>query len=349
MKPTSLKNVRELAQAAGVSVATVSRVLNNHPNVHPKTRARVLALIESSGFRPSVVAQRLASGGTGQLCFLLANRSIVHSFHSRILHGVEQYCRQHHRDVVFTTFEYGPDEAMPSAALPRIVNDRPSIDGLVVAGTNYPTLMHYLESLELPHVVFGNNLVTGSLTLPSRACVNFEERGGARQATEFLLDLGHRAIAFVGNLTRPWFDRRARGYRDAMRARELAEVVIDIPDKDDGIELGLASLPSLLACNPRPTAVLAQDDETACGLLDGFRRIGLRVPEQVSVMGYDDIAEIRHLRPALTTVRVPKERLGWTMAERILAPPTPGVVRTQFTLPVELVVRDSCRAPEHVL
>jgi LacI family transcriptional regulator len=342
VEPGSLKNVRDVARAAGVSVATISRVLNNHPNVSGRTREKVLALIRKSGFRPDANARRLAHGSSGQLCFLLSNRDIVHSFHSRVLKGVEDYCRQFHRQVIFTTFNYEAGEPMPSENLPRVVREHRAVDGLLIAGANYPSLPRYVERIGLPYVVFGNNLVTGSLALPCKACVCFDEQGGGRQATEFLLDLGHHAIAFVGDLSKPWYARRFEGYREALAARGLPPAAVDIDDQDDCVAAGQRALPAVLRLEPKVTAILAQDDETACGLLDGLNRLGISVPGEMSLMGYDDIAEIRYLRPALTTVRVPKERIGWNMAEKILGMEGGEPSRSRAPLPVEVVIRDSC-------
>lgn len=345
--PIVLRTVRDVARAARVSVATVSRVLNQHPNVSRKTRARVLALIRESGFRPDAIARQLVRGRSGQLCFLLSNRDIVHSFHSRVLKGVEDYCRQHHRQVAFTRLDYLPEETLPTEDLPRIVREHRAIDGLLIAGTNYPTLLRYVESLRLPYVLFGNNLVTGSLALPKRNSVSFDEQGGAREATEFLIQLGHRRVTFVGDLAKPWYLRRYEGYRSAMKAQGLVPAGVDIPDEQDCVQLGRRALPVLLRAHPETTAILAQDDETACGLLEGLRNLGIRVPEEISLVGYDDIAEIQYLTPALTTVRVPKEKVGWTMADFLL---TIIEKKSAFSspppLPTELVIRSSCGRPK---
>ncbi|MGC8794685.1 MAG: LacI family DNA-binding transcriptional regulator [Bryobacteraceae bacterium] len=345
MAPKAFKTVHDVARAAGVSVATISRVLNQHPNVSAKTRERVLALIQQSGFRPNAIARRLAHGRTGLLCFLLSNRDITHSFHSRVLKGVEDYCQQQHRQVIFTTFDYGPDDAMPADTLPRIVREYRAIDGVLVAGTNYPNLLRYFAEADLPYVLFGNNLVTGGLALPRKFSVCFDERAGAREAVEFLAELGHRHITFVGDLSHPWYQRREQGYRDAMESRGLRPASLDIRGESDCTELGRRAVPLLLRQYPRTTAILAQDDETACGVLENLEKVGLRVPRDISLMGYDDIAEIRYLKPALTTVRVPKARIGWQMAESLAARVAGKPVRLSVPLATELVIRDSCARP----
>ncbi|MCC7499690.1 MAG: LacI family DNA-binding transcriptional regulator [Bryobacterales bacterium] len=336
------KTVHDVARAAGVSVATISRVLNQHPNVSQGTREKVLALIEQSGFRPNAIARRLAQGRSGMLCFLLANRDIIHSFHSRVLKGVEDYCRQHHRQVIFTRFDYGPNDAMPAETLPRMVREYRAIDGVLVAGTNYPNLLQYFSSVELPYVLFGNNLVTGSLALPAKHAVSFDEQAGARDATQFLFELGHRHITFVGNLALHWYLRRQHGYASVMNRYGLPPATIDIRDEADCVELGRRSVPLLLRQFPRTTAILAQDDETAIGIMETLRRLEIRVPQDISLMGYDDISEIRYLRPALSSVRVPKAAIGWQMAET-LAGVAPGKrTRALPPLATELVIRDSC-------
>jgi DNA-binding LacI/PurR family transcriptional regulator len=339
----TLKTVHDVARAAGVSVATVSRVLNQHPNVSRKTRERVMALIDESGFRPNAIARRLVHGRSGQICFLLSNRDIVHSFHSRVLKGAEDYCRQSHNQVVFATVGYRLDDDLPSIELPRIIREHGSIDGILLAGTNYPNLCRYMEELGLPYVIFGNNLLTGSLAYPRKHAVCFDEQGGAHEAVRFLIELGHRRIAWVGNLTKAWYRRRYEGYRVAMKSKRLTLSLVDLKDEPNDEELGRRALPMLLRRFPKTTAILAQDDEAACGLLEGLRKLGIRVPEDISLVGYDDIAEIRYVTPPLTTVRVPKEKVGWAMADLLFRSiAAEDVLPDPVPLPTELVLRDSC-------
>jgi DNA-binding LacI/PurR family transcriptional regulator len=341
-----IKTVYDIAKAAGVSVATVSRVLNGFPNVAADTRERVLALIQKSGFRPNVNARRLVHGRSGQVCFLLSNRDVVHSFHSRILMGAADYCRQKGHHVVFAAFEYGANEEYPNQALPPIIHEHGGVEGLLLAGVNYPPFLNYIESLGIRYVLFGNNLVTGSLGLPRQNAVCFDEKEGARQAAAFLLQLGHTRATFVGDRSRPWYERRFRGFEEAMRAARQPAQVVDLHDQASAFHLGAAAVPVVLRDYPETTAIVAQDDETACGVLDSLRRLGVRVPEDLSVVGYDDITEIQYLHPALTTVRVAKEKIGWAMADLLYNPQTAGRRRGGLVLPTELVIRDSCRKLE---
>ena len=263
--------------------------------------------------------------------------------------GVEDHCRRSGQDVVFTTFQYEPTDRFPTAAMPRILGERGSMEGLLVAGTNYPNFLAYLNSLRQPYVYFGNNLVTGSLELPASGCVSFDETGGGRLAAEYLADLGHRRLAFAGDLSRSWYRRRYEGFAAALRERSIEPVLIDSAAPPDAFELGRHAAEVLLRDHPAVTAVLAQDDETACGLLDVLRRRGVPVPATLSVMGYDDISEIQYLTPALTTIRVPKEEIGRTMASELLhlrghgAHPRPAAL-----LEASVIVRDSCAPPKNL-
>lgn len=346
MTRKQLVTVYDVARTARVSPATVSRVLNQPENVSRRTRLRVLSVIRQSGFRPNVNARRLANGASAQICFLLGNRALAHSFHSRILQGVADHCKQKHHQVAFTSFEYGADDTLPNENLPVIIRENAGIEGLVVAGTNYPVFLKYIEGLNIPYVLFGNNLLTGSLALPRKNAVCFDEQGGAEAAAELLIELGHRHVTFIGDLSKIWYRRRYRGYGRVMKARKLAPAAVDVQDDPDCFQLGQRAVATMIRKYPKTTAVLAQDDETACGILAGLRKLRIRVPEEISLVGYDDIAEIQYMQPALTTVRVFKEKIGSTMAEELLrliggerCRVSPVVIGT------ELVIRESCAKP----
>jgi DNA-binding LacI/PurR family transcriptional regulator len=332
--------IRDVARAARVSAATVSRVLNQNPSVKPDIRDRVLAVISSSGFRPNANARRLVQGGSGQVCFLLANRDVGDSFHSCILKGVEDYSRGQHYQVVYARFDYDAHTVLPTNDLPRILREHGGVEGVVLAGANYPSMVRYLEDLALPYVLFGNNLVNESAAYPKQNAVAFDEERGAREAVEFLLELGHRRITFIGDLSMQWYRRRFQGYRAAMLARKLRPAAVDLQERD-AVELGRRAVPDLVRRYPGATAILTQDDETAVGVLESLRRIRVRVPEDISVVGYDDAREGRYLNPPLTTVRVPKERVGEMLAERLFQRIAGGAAPA-LMLETEMVIRESC-------
>lgn len=347
MARRELKTVYDIARAAGVSAATVSRVLNGYVSVTPATRDRVLKLIEESGFRPNTNARRLVRGYPGQICFLLANRAMVHSFHSRILMGVENYCRQVAQDVVFATFRYGPDDRFPNDSVPHIIRERSGTEGILLAGTNYPNFLHFLTSLGLPYVFYGNNLVTGSLELPTERCVCFDEHSGGALAAAWLAGLGHRRLVFAGDLGKPWYERRFNGFRAGLAECAIVPGLIDVRDAADTFQLGRQAAATLLRDHSTATAVLAQDDQTACGMLEELRLAGVQVPADISLMGYDDIGEIQYLHPSLTTVRVPKEEIGRSMATELFRLRESGSSSQPVPLLAPgIIARDSCSRPK---
>jgi DNA-binding LacI/PurR family transcriptional regulator len=126
-----------------------------------------------------------------------------------------------------------------------------------------------------------------------------------------------------------------------MRAKKLPAIAVDVGGERDAFDLGRRSAPELIRRYPATTAVLTQDDETACGVLESLRRLRIRVPDDISIVGYDDIREARYLTPPLTTVRVPKELVGRTMAEQLFRR-IEGRAAPAATLRTELVIRDSC-------
>jgi len=336
-----IKTIHDVAREAGVSVATVSRVLNQNPTVSTEMRQRVLAVISASGFRPNVNARRLVRGASGQVCFLLANRDLGDSFHSRILKGVEDYSRQQHHQVVYARFDYDARTVLPNGDLPRILREDGGVEGVVLAGANHPSLTRYLDSLSIPYILFGNNLVRDSAAYPKENAVGFDEARGAREATEFLLELGHTNVAFIGDLSLQWYRRRFEGYQSAMRAKKHPAAAVDLGGESDAFALGQKSATELIRRYPAITAVLTQDDETACGVLESLRRLRIQVPDDISIVGYDDIREARYVTPPLTTVRVPKEMVGQTMAEQLFRR-IEGHAAPAVMLGTELVIRDSC-------
>ena len=300
-----------------------------------------MAAIAQSGFRPNANARRLVHGASGQVCFLLANRDLSDSFHSRILKGIEDYSRQQRHQVVYASVDYSPNTVLPNPDLPRILREDGGVEGVILAGVNYPTLIRYIESLSLAYVVFGNNLVRDSGAYPKFNAVEFDEGRGAREAAEFLIELGHRHVVFIGDLSMLWYRRRFEGYQAAMKAKNLQPAAINLLQEKDGVDLGRRAVAELIRKHSCATAVLAQDDETACGVMAALRCLGIRVPGDISVVGFDDIRAADYLTPPLTTVRVPKEQVGWKMAEmlfqRIERKPAPAVM-----LGTELVIRGSC-------
>ena len=326
---------REIAAAASVSVATVSRVLNGSSRVAPDVRAVVLEAAARLDFDPS---QRTK---TKALAFVLSNRTMLHPYHSRILTGAEAYCGAHGWEIVFLSFNYSPVIPWKELSLPKVVQRRDMVQGLILAGTASANLLELLNHRGIQYVVFGNNVIGDAKQLKNDAIFS-DEIQGSHDMTRYLVDLGHRDIWYVGNTRLPWFARAYQGYRRAMEEAGLEPRQSSI-DSEDATEMGYLGTKSLLARNEPVTAIFAGSDATASGVYKGLRDSGLRIPKDVSVAGCDDTLG-SCLYPSLTTIREFPEQMGKQMVELLLNRiAKPGQPPERVTIPTELIKRDSCR------
>lgn len=338
--------IREVAADAGVGTATVSRVLNEPWRVSPATIERVKASIEKLGYKPNFRARLLARGNSGTICFLLANRPFISSIHAEILQGAAQQADIMGVQVVYTSSRYSPNAAPGEIQMPQILAARGLIDGVVLAGTNYPNIIKAIEELELPYVVFGTNYVnTDGNRL--RNAVYVDEETGAYQATKHLISLGHKKIIYIGDVSFPWHKHRYEGYAKAMgEAGIKAEPPVGSM-QSGSLQMGSDAVEELCEAGKQFTALFAGGDIVAYGAIRALRNRGFVVPEDVSVVGFNDDEMASISEPPLTTVRVPTEEIGARcvlMLDEIIRngehPAEP------ITLPVDLVVRESTAPPK---
>ncbi len=328
--------LKEIASAANVSVATVSRVLNGNSRVDPDMRKNVLAAAADLDIDFS---QR---NKTKALAFLLSNRAKQHAFHSSVLLGAEAYCASRGWELIVQSSNYSPQIAGSEIHPPNVVQRRDIIRGVILAGTNSPNLLELLTEKSVPFVVLGNN-VTGEVAQPHYDMVFSDDIQGGHDATRYLFSLGHQHIWFVGNTRLPWFARCYEGYRRAMVEAGLTPRNSSI-DSEDETDIGYLGTKSLLSKGEPVTAIFAGNDPTAHGVYKALRDSGLSVPDDVSVVGCDDTVG-SWLYPTLTTIREFPEQLGKQMVELLLNRiANPGRDSEQITLPTELIKRDSCRA-----
>ncbi len=328
--------LQEIASVARVSVATVSRVLNGNNRVDPAIQRAVL---DAAAELNVDVSQR---NKTKALAFLLSNRALLHSYHSRILMGAEAFCSAHGWDIVFLSFDYPRNLHWKELHLPRVVQRRDVVRAVILAGSNSSNLIELLDHKGIPSVVLGNNVFGDPMNFKNNDVIFADDIQGGQDMTRYLLSLGHRDIWFVGNTGLPWFARCFDGYRTAMEAAGLEPQQSAIHSEDD-TEAGYLGTKSLLASGHAVTAIFAGNDQTAHGVYKALRDRGLSVPEDISVVGCDDTVGAL-LYPPLTTIREFPEQLGKQMVQMILnriAEPGQGPQRA--TVPTELIKRDSCR------
>lgn len=325
--------IQDVAIAAGVSTATVSRTVSSPDKVSEATRRSVEAAIERTGYSPNVAARNLRQGRTGGILALVPN--IANPFFSEILAGISAVLRENGLNLIVADSETLPDNR---AALVEYA-DRSRADGLIVLDGRVPPAL--LTGRRCPPVVLACEWIDG-LAAPG---VRADNAMGARLAVEHLAALGHTRI---GHVSGPPHNVLTLSRRDAFLAAMTAAGLPVRPEwqlaGDFSFEWGRCSAEAFVALADRPTAVFCASDTIACGLIGAFTRAGIAVPGDISVVGFDDIDLAAHTAPPLTTIRQPRRRLGTIAAEMLLD--TLAGERARFeTVPVELIVRGSTAPP----
>lgn len=338
MKKRSNKiKLSDVARAAEVSTATVSRFVGSRGGINPETRARIIAAASRLGFDLE------RSRKSRIIVFLLSNRGVLHPFHSAVLMGAQTYCAEHDYAMLFLPFHYPVSSGVSELRLPEILEQRKLVSGVIAAGTNSESLLRLLARKGIPWVALGNNLIASDgHDLSGGGAVYFDDVSGAYELTRYLQSLGHRHIAFVGNLSLPWYHRRYQGYARAMHEAGL-ETQVNDRNFREGEEMGYMAAKLMLQQGRVPTAIFAGDDAAARGVYGAARDSGLRIPDDLSVAGFNDTLEASALHPPLTSVRVFTDEVGKQLAETLLQQifrPRPEGQRVN--LPTQLIRRESC-------
>jgi DNA-binding LacI/PurR family transcriptional regulator len=327
--------IQEVANEGGVSIATVSRVINGSDSVTPELRERVLKAARKLNYNLD------GKNKARIIAFVLSNRAVFSPFHASVLVGAEAYCAAHDYGLLYMPLQYPSSVSWQNLHLPQILQRRDTIGAVIVAGTNSQNLLDLLTHKGIPFVVLGNNVV-GEWKKEEYSAVYFDDIEGAYEATRYLQSLGHRRIAYVGNYRLPWFARRYEGYRRAMEEARLTPLFNDF-DSSHPEEVGYLATKSILKSGEAVTAIFAGEDVAARGAYKAIHEGRLRVPDDISVVGFDD-TEAAALNPPLTSVRVFTEQAGKQMAEMVLKKISqPELGPEVVTIPTQLVKRESAR------
>ena len=336
--------LRELAKEVGVSPSTVSRVLNRDPNVRVSetSRSRILDLAAATGYRPNRLARSLKLQRTNVIGMLIPD--ITNPLFSALFRAVDEVASAAGYHVILCNTGDSADRLRQH--LDALSEGH--VDGLLLATAHRTDpVVETLRRRRLPYI-----LVSRRNENSDEAWVVPDDRQGAHIAVEHLVKLGHQRIAHIAGSTE--ISRtadRLNGYRDAMESFGLIESVWLAPpgglDETAG-ERGLAQLLDRPK-EQKPTAVFAANDLAALGVIAMARRMGLLVPEDLSVVGCDDIPMSRYVQPSLTTIRYPFDDMGRVAMQHLIqlinGDALPDQVLPQIALPVELVVRESTVGP----
>lgn len=335
MPPT----LEEVARLAGVSRSTVSRVINAHPNVQPDTRERVWQAIRALGYQPHAVARSLVTNRT-QIVSVIIPEAVTtlftDPFFPLLLRGTTEACNAHQYQLMLSLFTACHDR---QEMYQRVLYGG-YLDGVIVAAASAgdPLIPDLLRD-RIPFVSVGR--------YPDERAnyVDADNAGGARMAVEHLIRLGHQRIATIsGPMDMVAGQDRLSGYRQAMEAHRIPVQENLIIYGDFTEAGGFSAAQRLLPV--APTAIFAANDTMAVGALKMLREAGLRVPQDIALVGFDDIPIASAIEPSLTTVRQPIVRLGSMAVEvllSIIADTSENEMSVQrIVLPTELVIRGSC-------
>jgi LacI family transcriptional regulator len=327
MRPT----IYDVAERAGVSIATVSRVLNGSRKATAATREAVLQAAHELGYRPNAAARSLAGQATETLALVFPE--ISSPFFAEIIRGAEIEARQHQYHLLI----YGvPDVGEADPLLP-VLSSR--VDGLILGGHCDDTFVQSLDRQSVPFVVLGRGVQGYAVST-----IQADSYNGVYEAVTHLIDHGYRRIAFIGGPQ--GFQQglvRLHAYRQALTDRGWDAEPGWVIHSDFSEAGGHATALQLLALPQPPHAIFAANDQMAIGAIDAARAAGLRVPEDVAVVGFDDIPVAAYVHPALTTVRRQIYESG-VLAVRLLLDriADPARAPEHVALPTHLVVRRSC-------
>jgi len=335
-------SIYTISRELGVSPATVSRVLNNHPAVSPEVRAQVQEVAERHNYKPRIVSSRVAN-----LCVLVQQYD-GHSldfgaFLAQTLEGIAEYCR--HEDLEMSVYSAHLRD-LNEADVVRELRRRSADGAVVLRASDRSGYLNQLDEQRFPYFcLFAND---GRM---SDRLLSIDDEKLAYEAINHLIELGHRRIAILlGATDRAAIHRRLAGYGRAFGEHGLEQderlvIAADLKHHHGGLQFGFEAVEALLAEGVEFTAVFTTCEFSARGVLAGLYRHRVAVPEEVSVVGFDDFPETAYLCPPLTTVRVPYLQFGYEAARQvhrlvrgleILVPPS-----AETELRCELVVRES--------
>jgi LacI family transcriptional regulator len=328
----------DVAQAAGVSYGTVSRVLNGKKNVSDSAREQVMKAVEALGYVANRQAQTLAGGRPSVVGLLV--RDVATGYIGEIVAGVDEELMAHGYDLMLqTTHRVAGDEKKLADMFSSQL-----ASGLIVVLPRHPeSYLGILRQRSFPCVLVDHQGI--GMDVSSVGASNFD---GAVSATEYLIGLGHRRIGFIsGTRSMGCASERLRGFEWALKKNGLRGDPKLIATGDFQQQQGYACARELLSLRPRPTALFASNDVMAYGAMEAARELGLRIPEDISIIGFDDVPQSEAVHPPLTTVRQPLKEMGRSAA-RMLVKRIAGADAgasdpvSRIELPTSLTIRQSC-------
>ena len=303
--------IKELSAACGLSISTVSKALNDYPDVSAETRELVRATAAKLGYRPSAIARGLKIGRTFNLGVLYSDDSesgFTHNYFAPVLESFKNEAERRGYDITFITHRTGPNNmTYLQHCLYR------NLDGICIVNCHF-------SDPEVQELLSGPfPLVTIDHMFHNRSCVESENRQGMTQLTQYILSKGHRRIAYIcGDETAVTAIRRTSFLRAMQEAKLPVPQEYLISSRYHHPAAAREATEKLLALPKRPTCIIMADDYAALGGLEAIRNAGLRVPHDISVAGFDGVDILQMFRPQLTSVRQDTQRIGYAAARKLV-------------------------------
>ena len=342
IRPLAQMSIKEVAELAGVSIATVSRCINNPLQVREHTREKVQKAILETGYSPNTIARSFRTGRTNIIMVVLP--SVGDPFFTDVMRGIRSVVDKKGYSIIIneTNFNTITAEEMGAIMVSR------QADGFILLASIFPFGKEILSKAEnrTQPIVIGCETISSSLSdFPS---VHIDNIKAALDATDFLISKGHQDIAFISGQKASLLTRdREYGYRSAMHKARLSIEDGWILEGQLTLDGAATACRQLLQHRKRPTAIFCANDEMAMGCIGEIKNQGLLVPGDVSVMGFDDIRYAAFMEPALTTVSQPAREIGEGVAKRLLKAIKRGYQPNNqpVILPHKLIIRESVAAP----
>jgi DNA-binding LacI/PurR family transcriptional regulator len=325
-------SIKDLARAANVSHSTVSRALRNSPLINPETTARIQRIARESGYRASAVARGLVTRKTRTLGVVVT--TIADPFIAEVVSGIEQGANDNGYSVFLADSNA---DAKRELSVVRSFAER-WVDGIIVTASRVGALhIPHLSEMGVP-IVMINNQHAGQFT----HSVMIENVAASRTATKHLIELGHCRIAYLGDQSGYESDtERFAGYRQGLEQSGLPFLPELVVHGDGKPEAAILAMDRLLKLPDPPTAVFCYNDMSALGALRAIQLAGLRVPQDISLVGFDDLFVASYMQPPLTTLRQPMRRMGMLAIETLLKLMSGSGPADTIRVPAELIVRES--------
>ena len=330
--------IKEIAKLANVAQSTVSKALNDRADVSPETKRKVVEIAKQYNFVPNAFGKGLKSRTTENIGVIFGRESQPLSgnpFYSRVLEGIEAELAMNNYNLVLQLIPESQQDM-----LPKMVRQR-QVDGLILAGIFQEQFIQNILSNNINIV-----LIDPKIIIDNCSQILIDNEYGAFTATQYLIQKGHQQIGFIsGDLERLSFKQRFDGFKKALKYNDIAVEKNLI--MTGGLEKGYEHVKSLLKLENRPTAIFAANDINAIHGYKAIQEKNFKIPDDISIIGFDDIDLAKYSTPSLTTVRVYKEELG-SIGVRTLLQMINGENKTPITtiVPTRLIERESVKGLE---